>query len=147
MKPNVEWLNIYPINNPFHEQELVYLNTENLYQQMKIVWINITIRDEAFRSQLLSTGQCQVHGGQCHGGLFFFDIPGSGHQAAAKIASLYSPLHQFYICSSAFKICPPNICVQSSFKMLQFFAIFCHHPNILCELVAPHRPPLHCVAC
>ena len=53
MKPYVEWLNIYPINNPFHEQELVYLNTENLYQQMKIVWI-ITIRHEAFRSQLHS---------------------------------------------------------------------------------------------
>merc|ERR1712037_1053069 len=44
LKLYVEWLNIYQINNPFHEQELVYLNTENLYQQMKIVFTIITIR-------------------------------------------------------------------------------------------------------
>ena len=94
----------------------------------------------------LDSARSMVGIGQCHGG-FFLDIPWSGYQAAAKIASLYSPVHQFYICPPAFKIFPPNICVDSSLKMLQFFVIFCHYPNILCELMSPHWPSLHCIAC
>ena len=95
----------------------------------------------SFQIIILSTG-IWIVAGQCHGGLFLY-FPCSSHQAAAEIASPFS-LDQF--CSFAFKICPPNICVDSSLQMLQFFAIFCHHPNILCELMAPHWPSLHCIA-